>query len=135
MPQMDPIFPGKGSFWASLEHRLRSPGVHQQHREGPWGPQMVSRGAKSRDYLDATPLTQKASLGPWGGCPPRWGWTRQKVQGALGVSLHIAPRTPSGVEAAVTGVHPFAQGPPGGGSHTSIQVREDCPGAQTRPSG
>lgn len=51
------------------------------------------------------------------------GCARQKVQSALGVSLHAAPRTPLGVQTAVTGVHPFAQGPPGGGSHTSIQVR------------
>lgn len=29
---------------------------------------MFSHGAKSRDYADATPLTQKAPLGAWGGC-------------------------------------------------------------------
>lgn len=53
--------------------------------------QVVSCGAKSRDYPDATPPTQKASLGGWGGCPPHWGCARQKVQGSLGVSLHAHP--------------------------------------------
>lgn len=47
--------------------------------------------------------------------------------------LPSAPRTPLGVQAAVTGVHPFAQGPPGGGSHTSIQVRGGLSGTADPP--
>lgn len=49
------------------------------------------------------------------------------MQSALGVSLHARPTDALGVEAAVTGVHPLAQGPRGGGSRTRIRVRDRRP--------